>query len=79
MSKQYKLKDNHPTMIKLSKLFELAEDLNISISFTGHRAIVEDFDRPKDAPVLYLEDIESDSNDIGCFPPATEYKVVYSK
>ena len=79
MAKQFKLKDNHPTMIKLNKLFELADELGISISFYGHRAVVNDIDRSDDDPILYLEDIEDTNNNMAEFPPATEFKVVYSK
>ena len=79
MAKQFKLKDNHPTMIKLNKLFELADELGISISFYGHRAVVNDIDRSNNDPILYLEDIEDTNNNMAEFPPATEFKVVYSK
>ena len=79
MAKQFKLKDNHPTMIKLNKLFELADELGVSISFYGHRAVVNDIDRSNNDPILYLEDIEDTNNNMAEFPPATEFKVVYSK
>ena len=71
-----KLKDNHPTMVKLNKLYELAEELGISISFGAHRTIVDDRERDKDLPPLYIEDIDN-GEAIQEWPPVFEYKVYY--
>lgn len=71
-----KLKDNHPTMVKLNKLYELAEELGISISFSSMRTIVQDRDRDSNLPPLYLEDLENGES-IQEWPPVFEYKVIY--
>lgn len=70
------LKDTHPTSIKLAKLFELADELGISISFFHQRVLIEDKDRDKNLPPLYAEDIEEGHWFQG-FPFETEYKLVY--
>ncbi len=64
------------TAEKLGKLCSLADELGISLSY-GHRVIVEDRDRDKNLPPLYMEDIEDDHNTTSEFPPCTEYKLVY--
>jgi hypothetical protein len=71
-----KLKDNHPTMVKLNKLYELAEELGISISFGPQRTFVEDRDRDNSLPPLILEDIDNGES-IQEWPPTFEYKVYY--
>jgi hypothetical protein len=71
-----RLKDTHPTAIKIAKLVDLAMELKISISFYGHRVIIDDEDRDPNLPHLMMEDIEPD-NLIQEFPPTTEYKLVY--
>jgi len=71
-----KLKDNHPTMEKLSKLYELAEELGIHISFGSHRTVVQDNDRDSKLPPLFLEDMEN-GEAIQEWPPVFEYKVIY--
>lgn len=70
------LKDNHPTMVKFNKLSDLAAELGISVSFCGHRTIVEDNERDNSLPTLYMEDIETNDS-MGEFPPAIEFKLVY--
>jgi hypothetical protein len=71
-----RLTDNHPTSIKVAKLCDLADKLGISFAFSGQRVIVEDRDRDKKLPPLYLEDIE-DHHWFEEFPFTTEYKLVY--
>ncbi len=54
---KYKLKDNHPTMIKIQQLNDKVEELGLSIDFRyGKSVVVEDTDFPD----LYfsLEDLE---------------------
>jgi hypothetical protein len=70
------LKENHPTMIKLEKLWRLADELGLHIGFHGHRTSLEDNDRDPKLPMLFIEDIESDDGPQD-FPPATEFRVVY--
>lgn len=71
-----KLKDNHPTMVKLYKLYELAEELGISISFGSHRTFVQDKDRDDKLPPLFLEDIDN-GEAVQEWPPVFEFKVYY--
>ena len=76
-AKRLRLKDNHPTAIKLIKLFDLANELGIRLSYQSQGGIrVEDKDRDSSLPPLYLEDIEDD-HWFEEFPPSTEYKLVY--
>jgi hypothetical protein len=70
-----RLKDNHPTMVKLNKLYDLAKDLGITISFNGHVTVVHDNDRD-DLPHLRLEDMDSNDS-IKDWPPASEFMVIY--
>lgn len=71
-----KLKDNHPTMAKLAKLYDLAEELGISISFGSHRTVVQDRDRDDKLPPLFLEELDGGET-IQEWPPTFEYKVIY--
>lgn len=75
--KQLRLKDNHPTMVKLNKLYDLTEELGISLTFVNARAvIVHDNDRDSNLPDLLMEDLE-EGHEIEHWPPTFEYKVVY--
>lgn len=71
-----RLKDNHPTMIKLMKLYDLADELKIQLSFHGQTCIVEDGDRDPNLPFLRLEDLETGDSP-GEWPPACEFKVTF--
>src|SRR3954465_5723817 len=68
-----RLKDNHPTMIKLAKLCDVADELGLNITYYGHRAMLRDSEWP--GTLLYIDDIENDS--ISEFPFTTEYKLTY--
>lgn len=77
ISKRLVLRDSHPTMVKLQKIWAMAEDLGITISFEGTQAcVVSDRDRDEKLPELVMEDVESGEG-IGSFPPQFEYKVVF--
>ncbi len=76
ISPRLRLKDNHPTAVKIAKLCDLADELGITLSFYGQRVVVEDRERDKELPPLYLEDIEDD-HWFEEFPFTTEYKLVY--
>lgn len=71
-----KLKDNHPTMVKLAKLADLAEELGISISFSNYYAQVHDRDRDDSLPPLRMEELDG-GEAVGEWPPIFEYKVIY--
>lgn len=70
------LKDKHPTMQKLQKLMDLADELGLHLSFWGQRTVITDNERDTDLPPLYIEDIESHDGPQE-FPPSLEFKIVY--
>ena len=71
-----RLKDNHPTMIKLMKLYDCAEELGIRLSFHGIACTVEDRDRDPKLPFITIED--SDNREaLQEWPPATEFTCRY--
>lgn len=73
IAKKLRLKDDHPTMVKVYKLMELADDLGISFEFCGQGGVVvHDYDCK--LPTLILEDIEPD-HWFQEFPFATEFKI----
>lgn len=78
-SRFLRLKDNHPTMQKLEKLFALADELGISISFNAHGpATVYDSNRATvDLPPFSLQDIDNPEYPMEHFPPTLEYRVIY--
>ncbi len=70
-----RLKENHPTSIKLEKLFSLAEELGISITCNRlGQYIVCDNEWP--GVDLYIKDIDNNDS-VTILPPDFEYKVVY--
>jgi hypothetical protein len=71
------LKDNHPTMQKLDKVLALMDELGISIEFSNIRMIVKDRDRDRNLPFLEIQDIEYADQAVSCFPPTTEFRVIY--
>ncbi len=77
MSRRLKLRDHHPTVIKLDKLMTYADTLGINITFRGMNTIVTDKDQPKKE--FFLVDIE-DTGDFGGFvhefPYPTEWKLI---
>ena len=76
ISEYMRLKDNHPTMVKLQKLYDLAEELKIQISFSQSLSVVNDRDLPEDHPMFRLEDLDS-GEAVEEWPPTFEYKIIY--
>lgn len=73
-----RLGENHPTMIKLGKLFDLAEELGISISYNSNGpAHIYDKDFVDGCTPLSLSDIESPDYPMDSFPCTLEYKVTF--
>ncbi len=67
------LKENHPTMVKFNKLYDLAEELGIKISFSIGICIIQD----RGIPHLFeVRDVE-DYHGITSFPHGMETKIVY--
>jgi hypothetical protein len=69
-----RLKENHPTMIKLMKLYAVADELGINISFHGVNAVLSDKDN--EDVYFYVQDVD-DGEAIQDFPPATEFKIIF--
>lgn len=76
MSPLLKLKDNHPTMVKLYKLYDLAEELGIGISFDRYQTVITDSARDSNLPPLLLQEIDG-AESVKEWPPLFEYKVVF--
>lgn len=78
MTTQYlRLKENHPTMVKLNKLFELADELGISISYHCSGPVVQDDEW--EGEEINLRDIEDEGSRtyaITTFPPTTEWRAI---
>lgn len=74
--KYLECKDDDPTLEKYMKLSDLAEELGISLSFTGGRCEVIDRNRGDDLPPIYLEDLESDPY-VNTFPYCFEFRMIY--
>lgn len=71
-----RLKEGHPTIIKLEKLFDYMAELGLTISVTRHgETIVWDNEWPnKD---LMVKDADNGETLGASFPPNLEYKVVF--
>lgn len=80
MNKNFRLKQTHPTMERLKKLFRYAEELGIALEFEGSvNTFVTDDKFPGEHPSnLQLKEMNSDNN-IKTIPPICEYKLTYSK
>lgn len=79
---RYRLKANHPTWIKLQKLINLANELQISLHFNDLAGcIILDQENPIEN--LILEDIKNEGrrypNVISEFPYGLESKLIYEK
>lgn len=70
-----RLKENHPTSIKLKKIHELMDELGITISVSRYgRYIINDNEWP--CQDMILKDVD-DGRDISEFPPKfEEYKLL---
>lgn len=78
LSQYLRLKDSHPTMQKLDKLFALAEELGISIAFNSYGvATVYDSKHGKDLPPFRMQDIDNPDYPMESLPPTLEFQVVY--
>lgn len=75
-SKYLRCRDEHPTVVKLQKLFDLADELGISFEIIEQSCVVYDSERDSNLPGLQLQDIETGDFG-GVFPPPLEYKLIY--
>lgn len=71
-----RLKEKHPTAVKLSKLLALADELGIYICFDRFATIVIDKDRDEKLPPIYMEDLEN-GDPVKEFPAELEYRLIY--
>jgi len=76
MPQRLRLKDTHSTAIKLQKIFDLADELGISFSFSSYGVYVSDRERDENLPDISIEDIET-GHLIDSLPPTTEFKLTY--
>ncbi|CAB4196731.1 hypothetical protein UFOVP1290_251 [uncultured Caudovirales phage] len=74
--RRLRLTDKHPTAIKIQKLFDLADDLGITIYFSNCGTYISDRDRDQKLPDISIYDIEPDHY-VNQFPPSTEFQMVY--
>lgn len=72
-----RLKDTHPTMVKLNRLIDLASELGISISYSDNMVVVSDKDRDPKLPHLFLQDLDSSDYPPSDFPPIFDFKIIY--
>lgn len=81
--KTYRCKDSHPTLLKIQKIFELMEDLGITMDphQVGGETVVYDRDIPGQRfHLLDLEDSEYENTYSPVdFPPALEWKLTFKK
>jgi hypothetical protein len=68
------LDENHPTMIKLNQLMDLADDLGLKLYLHGQSLVVQD--NKSNLPPLLIEDIEP-NHYINVFPPNMEFRLIY--
>jgi hypothetical protein len=74
-SRFLKLKENHPTLIKLEQIFSLMEELQISFDFSNVGMRVTDQSQER-FTFFYMEDLEDDHSPMSNLPPTFEYKVL---
>lgn len=77
MSKRLKLRDHHPTVIKLDKLMAYADTLGLTISFMGINTVVTDNEQLNKQFLLEdLEDTGRNNSSIQEFPYSLEWKLI---
>lgn len=82
VSQYLRMSSTNPTMIKLEKLFALAEDLQIRLDFDHNQVIVLDGEADPSIDCIQMVPIEFNVNDCYSdvemsFPPRTDYKLIY--
>ena len=75
-TKYLALKPNHPTMVKLSKLANLARELGITIYWNNRTMCVADTSRSEELPPLLIE-YRDPQEFVGEFPPTFDYRVIF--
>jgi hypothetical protein len=75
-----RLKDNHPTMQKIEKLFAYMDELGLSLEvippgYVGGPCSINDKERP--GITFVMSDLDNPNDAFNSFPPTFEYKVLY--
>lgn len=71
-SKRLRLKDTHPTMVKLNQVLDLADKLGVSVSVENFVTLLHD---AENQTVFYMEDADHNGEPVTDFPPALEFNV----
>jgi len=71
-----RLKIGHPTLAKLVKLFNHADELGIHLSFKNGYPTIKDYELPDTHPVFWLQYIDDDSSVLEC-PPLFDFKIIH--
>lgn len=71
---RFRLKDNHPLVKNLEKIFELFDDLGISFSVDYNYGVLIDY-KGETFSIVELDD----GRKITSIPPALEYKIIIDK
>ena len=74
-SRFLKLKGEHPTLLKIEKIFALMEELGISFDFSNCGMTLTDSKQDKFS-FFYIKDLESDDQVLDSLPLVFEYKVL---
>ena len=80
VSQYLRMSEKNSTVVKLEKLFALADELKIRLSCDNNHIIVDDEECDKSIEYIQLLPIEQragDYNEEMSIPPRTEYKLVY--
>jgi len=72
----FRLKADHPTLIKFEKLADLADELGLVISIDGGQMVIYDRDKPYSFNVRDIEQTSWEKS-FTSFPPCTEYFIKY--
>jgi len=67
--------ENHPTVQKINKLCEVAQELGVYVQFFGHRTFVTDKEFP--GRLYDISDIGNSDEAISDFPPQLDYKLTF--
>ena len=81
MTKYMRLYDNHPTVKKVEKVFQLMEELNLAFNIEGNMIQIIDKENLPEARLGRIVDVEKNMDDYDCgiyqLPPEIEYKIGY--
>lgn len=76
MSKKTRLTEKHPTSQKLEKLFELMNELQLTIDVSNIRTVITDHEHNVETTIIDVEHQNAHVNYVMSFPPETEYVLI---